>query len=282
LVGGLGDDILFRHAAHLVEGLAALRAAQLETTPSLLAVFDAGSAGHVGGTRDAVERWQREVGPVEAIDLAVLRGAMPAPAAGGADPIAAPASRGIVVGARGGVAAARVLKAMVFADFAGYSRLSDANVARFQQAFWSIAAREIAAADAAPDFANTWGDGLYLVFDAPRDAAAFALRLRGAMHATDWQAFGLPEGSQIRIGLNAGPVFRGYDPVIGRDNYYGASVTRAARIEPVTPPGTVFASEAFAATLAATGGEGFLLQYGGRVGLAKSYGEARVYRVERR
>ncbi len=280
--GYLGDDILYRQAAYLVEGLASLRAAQLETAPSLLAVFDAGSAGHVGGTRDAVERWQRDVGPIEAIDLAMLRDAMPAPAAGGADRIAAPASRGVDPGTRGGAPAARVLKAMVFADFAGYSRISDANVARFQQAFWSIAGQAIAAADAAPDFANTWGDGLYLVFDVPRDAAAFALRLRDAMHATDWRAFGLPEGSQIRIGLNAGPVFRGFDPVIGRDNYYGASVTRAARIEPVTPPGTVFASEAFAATLAATGGDRFLLEYVGRVGLAKSYGEARVYRLDRR
>ena len=38
--GHLGDDILFRQAAYLVEGLTVLRAAQLETTPSLLAVFD--------------------------------------------------------------------------------------------------------------------------------------------------------------------------------------------------------------------------------------------------
>jgi hypothetical protein len=280
--GHLGDDILFRQAAYLVEGLAGLRAAQLETAPSLLAVFDAGSAGQVGGTRDAVLRWQRGVGPVEAIDLAALRDAMPAPAADGADAIVLRASRGIDAGARGDIAVARVLKAMVFADFAGYSRLADANVAAFQRKFWSIVAAEIAAADVAPDFANTWGDGLYLVWDAPRDAAAFALRLRGAMQSTDWSAFGLPEGSRIRVGLHAGPVFRGFDPVIGRDNFFGASVTRAARIEPVTPPGTVFASEAFAATLAATGRDGFLLEYVGRVGLAKSYGEARVYRVERR
>jgi class 3 adenylate cyclase len=175
-----------------------------------------------------------------------------------------------------------MLKAMVFADFAGYSRLSDANVARFQQTFWTIAARQIEAMGAAPDFANTWGDGLYLVFDTPRDAAAFALELRAAMRAVDWRPLGLPEGSQIRIGLNAGPVFCGFDPVIGRDNYYGASVTRAARIEPVTPPGTVFASEAFAATLAATGSQGYAIEYVGRVGLAKSYGEARVYRLDRR
>ena len=276
----LGDDILFRHAAELVGGLAALRAAQLETAPALLAVFDAGPVARVGGTRDAVERWRRDVGPVQTIDLAALRTTVRADAA------AIPGGPGgyDAGGEDGGAAArpVRSLKAMVFADFAGYSRISDANVARFQQAFWSIAAREIGAAPAAPDFANTWGDGLYLVYDAPRDAAAFALRLREAMQATDWQAFGLPPGSQIRIGLHAGPVFRGFDPVIRRDNFFGASVTRAARIEPVTPPGTVFASETFAAVLAATGTREYLLEYVGRVGLAKGYGEARVYRLARR
>jgi class 3 adenylate cyclase len=280
--GYLGDDILFRQAAYLVEGLAVLRAAQLETTPSLLAVFDAEAAGGVGGTRDAVERWRIGPGSVQTVDLAALREGAPAARDDGSGLALVSALPSIGAGADGSGPASRVLKAMVFADFAGYSRISDANVARFQQAFWSIAGQAIAAADVAPDFANTWGDGLYLVFDVPRDAAAFALRLRDAMHATDWRAFGLPDGSQIRIGLNAGPVFRGFDPVIGRDNYYGASVTRAARIEPVTPPGTVFASEAFAATLAATGGDRFLLEYVGRVGLAKSYGEARVYRVDRR
>lgn len=302
--GYLGDDILYRQAAYLVEGLASLRAAQLETRPALLAVLDAGSAGEVGGTRDAVDRWHRDVGPIEIVDLARLRETAPippgsTPADPAVDPATAPsaavattaadAAEGGAPGALRSVTdaylgdrAARVLKALVFADFAGYSRISDANVARFQQRFWSIAARAIEAADVAPDFANTWGDGLYLVFDAPRDAAAFALELRSAMQAVDWRTLGLPEGSQVRIGLNAGPVFRGFDPVIGRDNYYGASVTRAARIEPVTPPGTVFASEAFAAVLAATGSPGHAIEYVGRVGLAKGYGEARVYRLARR
>jgi len=284
----LGDDILFRHAAELVEGLAVLRAAQLEAEPTLLAVFDAGAAGGIGGTRDAVERWQRGIGPVRAIDLAELRSRMPA--AGGGDvphataDEAAPSRRddASAAAATGAGRPARLQKAMVFADFAGYSRLSDANVARFQQAFWSLAASAIAASGAPPDFANTWGDGLYLVYDAPHVAASFALGLRAAMDATDWRAFGLPAGSRIRIGLHAGPVFRGFDPVIGRDNFFGASVTRAARIEPVTPPGTVFASEPFAATLAASGTREFLLEYVGRVGLAKGYGEARVYRLARR
>jgi hypothetical protein len=284
----LGDDILFRHAAQLVEGLAVLRAAQFETEPTLLAVFDAVAAGRIGGTRDAVERWQRGIGPVRAIDLADLRRRMPGAASGDVPRTmagaVAPSRRddASAIVATGAGRPARSLKAMVFADFAGYSRIADANVARFQQAFWSLAASAIAASGAPPDFANTWGDGLYLVYDAPHVAASFALGLRAAMDATDWQAFGLPAGSRIRIGLHAGPVFRGFDPVIGRDNFFGASVTRAARIEPVTPPGTVFASEPFAATLAAAGTREFLLEYVGRVGLAKGYGEARVYRLARR
>jgi class 3 adenylate cyclase len=77
-------------------------------------------------------------------------------------------------------------------------------------------------------------------------------------------------------------VFCGFDPIMGRDNYFGSSVTKAARIEPITPPGMVYVSEAFAATLAATGLSDFALEYVGRLALAKGYGESRIYRLERR
>ncbi|HEY7944121.1 MAG TPA: hypothetical protein VIH15_06440, partial [Casimicrobiaceae bacterium] len=59
-------------------------------------------------------------------------------------------------------------------------------------------------------------------------------------------------------------------------------VTKAARIEPVTPPGIVYASEAFAATLAASGRDDYTLEYIGRLALAKGYGESRIYRLDRR
>jgi class 3 adenylate cyclase len=102
------------------------------------------------------------------------------------------------------------------------------------------------------------------------------------MLEVDWASLGLSEASPIRIALHAGPVFCGFDPIIGRDNYFGSSVTKAARIEPVTPPGMVYASEAFAATLAATGRDEFSLEYIGRMALAKGYGESRIYRLDRR
>jgi adenylate cyclase len=77
-------------------------------------------------------------------------------------------------------------------------------------------------------------------------------------------------------------VFRGFDPIVKRDGFFGSSVTRTARIEPVTPPGMVYATEAFAANLTACGARDYALEYVGRLALAKNYGEARIYRLERR
>jgi class 3 adenylate cyclase len=102
------------------------------------------------------------------------------------------------------------------------------------------------------------------------------------MLAVDWTAAQLPSSSQIRIALHAGPVFRAFDPVMGRESFFGANVTRAARIEPVTPPGMIYTSEAFAAILAVDGQDDYALEYVGRLPLAKGYGESRLYRLERR
>ena len=176
----------------------------------------------------------------------------------------------------------RTLKTLLFADFAGFSRLHDAYAPLFQTRFLEIVASEIAAAPVKPLDSKTWGDGLYIVFESPGDGAEFALRLLARLLAVDWKAAGLSETSQIRIALHAGPVFRGYDPIVKRDGYFGSSVTRTARIEPVTPPGMVYASEAFAAILATSGPSGCAIEYVGLLALAKGYGESRIYRLERR
>lgn len=299
----LGDDVLYEHAALLVEGLAVLRAAQLETSPAMLCVLDSDAGGRTGGTRASFDRWRRTIGDPQVIDLARLRAhaAAPASRASPEDRAAPPAHVGGPVAdaaasspqeprapeAPAHAAAPvnrpqRTLKSLLFADFAGYSRLHDAYAPLFQGRFWAIAAAELEASSFKPLLANTWGDALYIVFDAPRDGAEFALGLLARMRAEDWTAAGLPATSQIRIALHAGPVFCGLDPIIGRDNFFGSSVTRAARIEPVTPPGTVYTSEAFAATLAATGARDYALEYVGRLALAKGYGESRIYRLERR
>jgi len=288
----LGDDVLFEHAAWLLEGLAALRASQLQTVPSLLCVIDAAAAGYVGGTMAAFRRWETHFGPPQVIDLRALRaqsGAQAqAPAGGKPDLPALGAAPGppyaLAANAIPDVASRprRTLKTLMFADFAGYSRLHDAFAPLFQASFWKIAAAQIEASPVKPLLANTWGDALYVVFESAPDAAEFALRFLARMQEMDWTAAGLSDTSQIRIALHAGPVFCGFDPIMGRDNYFGSSVTKAARIEPVTPPGMVYASEAFAATLAATGQDAYALEYVGLMPLAKGFGESRIYRLDRR
>jgi class 3 adenylate cyclase len=278
--GYLGDDVLFEYAALLLEGLSALRAAQLQTAPQLLCVIDAASEGGLGGTHASLERWTRHCGKVQAIDLRELRDA--AVASGATFEPRAPAGPEAFAGVEVEARPHRTLKTLLFADFAGYSRLHDAYAPLFQDRFLQIVADEIAASPVRPLDSKTWGDGLYVVFESPADGAAFALRLQARVAAVDWKAAGLSETSQIRIALHAGPVFCGHDPIMGRDSYFGSSVTRAARIEPVTPPGLVYASEAFAATLAASGQRDYALEYVGRLALAKGYGESRIYRLERR
>ncbi|MGE5171174.1 MAG: TRAFs-binding domain-containing protein, partial [Rudaea sp.] len=292
----LGDEVLFEHAARLVEGLAMLRAQQLETTPTLLCLLDAGETRRVGGTQASVERWQRTVGSQRVIDLGALRrhAAGEPPRARDGDAIAARRSERhaqAVAAGRGDAPSsavhceargARTLRTMLFADFAGYSKLHDAVAPLFQERFLDIGARLIASFAAPPQEAKTWGDALYAVFVEPQDGAEFALQFLARMQGVDWAAAGLPDTGRVRIALHAGPVFCGFDPIVQRPSHFGASVTRAARIEPVTPPGMIYASEAFAATLASTGTRDYALEYVGSLQLAKGYGESRLYRLERR
>ncbi|HKU86353.1 MAG TPA: adenylate/guanylate cyclase domain-containing protein [Casimicrobiaceae bacterium] len=280
----LDDDVLFEHAALLVEGFAMLRAGHLQTLPSLLCVVDTDGGGAVGGTHATLARWQRNVGAADVIDLRALR------RHAGLDAHAANVNEvAVAAGPRPDEARAaprpsrprRTLKSMLFADFAGYSRLHDALAPLFQREFLQVGAAAINAASSKPLEAKTWGDALYAVFDGPHDAADFALSFLARMLAVDWTRAGLDSASQVRVALHAGPVFRAFDPVMQRDGFFGSSVTRAARIEPVTPPGMVYASEAFAATLASTGQPDYALEYVGTLPLAKGYGESRIYRLDR-
>jgi adenylate cyclase len=76
------------------------------------------------------------------------------------------------------------------------------------------------------------------------------------------------------------PVFAVMDPVLHAPAFMGSHVSRTARIEPVTPPGEIYATEAFAAALALSGGD-YTCDYVGHMPAAKDYGELRMYRVRR-
>ena len=273
----LGDDVLFEYAQLLVEGLVVLRAAQLDTEPVTWFVLDDVAPSRIGGTSLAYERWTGAGRKAEVFALDRLRNSSPIEPPD-ARVVAAP----MPVETNSADRPQRALKVTLFADVAGFGRVHDAQAPLFHSRFLRLVAEQIAALATPPLEANTWGDALYVVFEEARDGAEFGLGLIDRMKTVDWVEAGLSETSGIRIALHTGPVFCAFDPIVGRDNYFGTSVTKTARIEPVTPPGLVYASEAFVATLAARGAPDYVFAYVGELALAKNYGTSRIYHVERR
>jgi class 3 adenylate cyclase len=170
---------------------------------------------------------------------------------------------------------------MLFADAVGFSKLSEQEVPQFVQHFLGAIARKISKRPSEIVAKNTWGDGLYLVFSNVEVAGDFALDLCDLVTTTRWERHGLPSGLSLRIALHAGPVYEFTDPVTEKRSYSGTHVSRAARIEPITPPAQVYASEPFAAMAAAQQVGSLSFDYAGLTPMAKGYGTFPTYHVRR-
>jgi class 3 adenylate cyclase len=70
------------------------------------------------------------------------------------------------------------------------------------------------------------------------------------------------------------------DPVTTSRTYFGSHVNHAARIEPVTPPGAIYASEHFAALSAFEGVADFTFEYAGQIPLPKDFGVYPLYSLK--
>lgn len=73
----------------------------------------------------------------------------------------------------------------------------------------------------------------------------------------------------LRIALHAGPGYWCFDPILERMTYVGRHVSRAARMEPITPPGEIYVSETLAALAAAEGATDLTCQYARQTPQAK-------------
>jgi class 3 adenylate cyclase len=274
----MGSDVSYEFANLMLHGLASVRAEQLETKLVPVAVWDGKSRNDVGGTAATVERWRRLGLNVEVIDLEEILHCGCAPLS--REATVCPA---IVLNQTSEASSefAPEIRALLFADAEGFSKLSDKEVPLFARHFLGLAGKLTRESAHRPLTKNTWGDGLYFVFSNVGDAGQFALDLRDAVSNVDWSKDGLPS-LNLRIGLHAGPVYFCLDPVTQCTTYIGANVSRAARIEPITPTGQVYASQAFAALAAAEGVKEFRCDYVGQTSMAKKYGTFPTYVVRRR
>jgi class 3 adenylate cyclase len=291
--------ISYEYGFQLLDGVACLRADALATDLVCLALWDGRSGDGPGGTASSLDHWRRAGRKVEVVDLAAIlqrHGALtvstppPPPAS---HPGRTPVPSGVGAPAPSLVAHPTspeedptgafepAIVGLLFADVRGFSQLTEEELPLFVEHFLGRVAQGIEALADPPLLTNTWGDGLYFVFRGVREAGTFAMELSRTVVETHWPEHGLPDGLSLRIALHAGPAYACQDPVTRRLNYLGSNVNMAARIEPVTPPGEVYASGAFAALARSEGVDDFSCGYVGRMPLAKGYGTIPVYVVHR-
>ena len=267
----------FEYTNLLLQGLAHMKARQLETEVVPLAVWDQKPGDGPGGTAGMIGLWQSLGLSVEMIDLAkILRRQCPNLVSKISSPPAiAPKRRA------GSEKFTTRIMAMLFADAVHFSKLTERQIPLFVQQFLGTIAALIAESSNAPIVKNTWGDGLYFVFRDVREAGLFALELCEDLNRRNWTDKGLPATLNLRIALHAGPVYSCTDPVLQQQTYTGSHVSRTARMEPITPPGQVYASQAFAALAAAQAVREFTCDYVGQTPLAKGYGTFPTFHVRR-
>jgi class 3 adenylate cyclase len=267
------DDVLFRYGAELAMGLTLLRARYLDATARQLVVWDGRPARGDAGTAIEVSTWQRAGGAVTIVDPSEAQvhilGPNSQPDSSGPawHPRTAPGSR--------------VLRAMLFADIRGFSKLSDDDLASFASQVLGTIARVLDRHKSSIEYRNTWGDAIYVVLTGIGEAAACALELQEALGDIDLASVGLPSHLALRLAAHFGPVLAMWDPVLDEMTFVGSQVNRTARIEPVTPPGAVYVTEHFAAALVLERTGRFVCDYVGHMPAAKDFGRLRMYRLRR-
>ena len=252
------DDAGYAYCSSIAMGGALVQAQFMASRAEQLAVWDGQDTGREAGTAADIRRWHATGLPSTVI------------------PVRSPTKP---ADDRPTVGPERRVRALLFADIKGFSTLVDRQIPSFVTGVLGPLSAVLDRVGVG--YRNGWGDALYVVLDDVSTAADVALMLQEVMSRLDLAALGLPAGLGLRVGVHAGPVFVMHDPVRNETSYFGEHVTRAARIEPVAPPGAVFVTEAFAALLALERPDGFVCEYVGRVPTAKSFGPMPMHLLRR-
>ncbi len=263
-----GDAEVFAYASRLAMGLAIVRAQQLCSEVMQLAVWDGQDTRERAGTFVDIQVWRRH--NLKTVTIGSegnlpgnVRSAKPQRRAAHALP-------------------PRKVRAIMFGDFHGFSRLTDRQMLTFYQHVMHRVALILDKYASEIITRNTWGDGIFLVFGDLGAAARCALELQSELSRLDLRALELPGSLGLRLGLDAGAVFEIRDPILKSTAFTGGHVMRTARLEPSTPPGEVYVTEALAALVTLLEPRDFTCEYVGMMKTPKNYGRLRTYLLRRR
>lgn len=258
-MGYVGDPLQFSHGSTIAMGLAKLRGRYLGAKVLQLAIWNGGPVGEAGTGAD-VAKWRRCGGITEILPLHGFE-------------------RPAMVQQQICYNQTRKTRAIIFADMPGFTKIPESLLPTFWEHVMGTASKVLAAYSDELENSNTWGDALYLVFRSTYPAAAAMSELQRELSLIDYGSLGFSSPPTFRIAGHFAPVYVGSDPVTGRMSVYGVEVSKAARIEPVTPPGSIYITASFAAQLEMENPGGFDAIYMGQIPLAKGYGEIPVYRL---
>ncbi len=256
----IGEFEQFAYGSTVTMGMARLRARHLHSEAIQLAILEDRGAATLTGTD--LEAWRAAGGRTAVVAAPpLIRPRMPPP----------PPPSNVKRGTYG----------LMFSDYPGFANLDERVLPLFWGEVMGRAAKMLETYVGKIRQGNTWGDALYVVFDDASSAAGAALDLCAQFEEVDCHALGVPVGTAMRVALHYGPTYVGHDPVSGRNTYYGTEVSRTARIEPITPNGSVYCTEPFAAVLEMEPENNFVCNYVGRMALAKGYGVYPLYSLSR-
>ena len=173
-------------------------------------------------------------------------------------------------------------RCLLFADVKGFSKLPERDMEAFVQHFMGGLADAINVFAHDIDYRATAGDGVFLVFRTPLLAARCGLAMQAQVAGFDRNRQGIEAALRLRIAIHYGPVHPVHDPIQDRPSFAGREIIRAARMEPITPPGEIFVTEQLASALFLSGESGLRCDYVGVLPSAKGFGSFRMYAIKSR
>lgn len=119
----------------------------------------------------------------------------------------------------------------------------------FHKTMYQLVALTIKICNIKPMEWNTWKSGFCWVFRSAIACARFSLTFFEQFRETDWRALELIRAPAARIGLDGGPCWSHFNPLLGRTTIFGLALERAASIASVAAPGHIWGSAQFIAAL---------------------------------
>lgn len=165
-------------------------------------------------------------------------------------------------------------RSILFMDVSGWSKLPASEI----HAYASKGLQALSQRLEGHDFINTWGDAIIATFESAKIAAEMALRIQ-EFFANSYPESGVSSGLACRVSLHCGEIICCRNALRNELDVFGEAVHVAARLEPVTAPGAIFCTQAFADRLHEVQGSAPKAWPLGQLELAKGFGRVEVFAV---